>query len=104
MEALRRARFFGCGEEPTQISREKDWDIMMWYWDVLLPCAAMKEFWGKKTRYNAILSDEELCASGRQIITPSTEAFAFVCYENNLDKWEAAGSFMGQFLITAIDC
>ena len=74
------------------IARDKhvDEDIMMWWWDKILPMAAGNtDHWSVATRYYGTITDSFVGgdpAKGREIPC-GTEAFAAVAFISNRAKW-----------------
>lgn len=63
-------------------------EIFDWYVDVLLPCVVGNQYdFGKSKRLFVNCSEVTLPRSDKKVITPSTEAFLVVCWDNYRKKW-----------------
>ena len=66
--------------------------LFQWYWDTLLPKCAGCHYWGHNTRLSATISKARAPGTGekkgRKQITPSTEGYIFLTWENSQPKWE----------------
>jgi hypothetical protein len=69
---------------------DEEWEIAVWYWDVLLPVVAGREWWDTDRRhYQIIQLPEEINGkTGCYAVPASSEAFLILCFENNATKWQ----------------
>jgi hypothetical protein len=76
-------------ERSMDMKDERHSDIMIWYWDELLPAAVVeKGCWKQNTRYFNIISvSKREIGNGLRFITPATEAFALAVYVNYFSGW-----------------
>ena len=75
--------------QPTTM--DKNLELAAWYYDKLLPnVCGERKIWPEDVRHFEHISDATLPESeGKKLrITPSTEAFAHIVYENNYSKWK----------------
>jgi len=68
---------------------EDDWDLLVYYWDVLMHIATNKHWWGPERRHYKILQcTEEIDGNpDSNPVTPGSEALCIFLIENNEDKW-----------------
>ena len=69
----------------------RDKKILLWYEDRWLPIAIGLEYWDDKNRHYDLPTDTLKLRDGTEKVrvTPSSEAFGLMVYDNCRDKWEA---------------
>jgi hypothetical protein len=68
---------------------KEDWDLLVYYWDVLVHIATNKHWWGPERRHYKILQcTEEIDGKpNSNPVTPGSEALCIFLIENNEIKW-----------------
>ena len=80
---------------------DEEWEVFVWYHDVLVPLVAGKRWWDEDRRhYNILQCQEEIDGEkNKNPIPASTEAFVVLCFESNAKKWP----FMHEFCKTSME-
>ena len=93
-------RFMEKGSMPTvhqllkclrrQISSDKDYEILEFYWEELLPKQVGSCVWSKEVRNYTTICDairKDVTHKKLPMITPEDEAFTVLVIENSLERW-----------------